>query len=150
LGGDKEEQKMSGILSDVFGAGGVAGAFKGIIDKFVPDANLKLQIQQEMDSVGSQLEQKAMDAATAQTSVNLEDAKSLDKYKSYARPTFLYLGLVIMALNYVLLPFVNYGLGIFHQPHVVMPDSSDVNYLVYGLLGIYGTQRTAEKIKGKA
>lgn len=141
---------MAGILSDIFGVGGVAGLFKGVVDKIVPDANLKLQLQQEMDAVGAQVEQKVLDAATAQTAVNLEDAKSLDKYKSYARPTYLYLGLVVMALNYVLLPFGNYILGMFNQPHIVMPDSSDVNYLVYGLLGIYGTQRTAEKIKGKA
>lgn len=144
---------MAGILSDVFGAGGVAGAFKGIIDKFVPDANLKLQIQQEMDSVGSQLEQKALDLANSQAAVNLADAQSLDKYKSYARPTYLYLGLVVMGMNYIIVPVANYLLGCLHQPHIVFPDSADVNYLVYGLLGIYGTHQTVEKVmgvKGKA
>lgn len=138
---------------DLSGFGAVASAAGSVINKvldFIPDPTLKAQAEAAAQAAANENIGKVLDNAMAQVGVNQTEAASLDKYKSYARPTFLYLGAVILGMRFLILPFTNLVLTWFHSPLIAMPDEGIIIELIFGLLGIYGTQRTVEKVKGVA
>src|SRR5208282_228718 len=91
----KERIRIMGI--DVFGIGAVGDLFKTVLEKFAPDANAKLALQQAHDAELSAAAQQAagieagkytadIDLLKKQLDVNLAEASNANLFISGARP----------------------------------------------------------------
>jgi hypothetical protein len=105
-----------GLLGNILG-GNLLTTVKGLIDDFHASPELKAQMQAAADANATQiqlaqtaLESKAQDTLARETeaaSANIRaDAASGDKYTSRARPSFVYVVLVILSCNYIVFPLV--------------------------------------------
>lgn len=75
----------------------IAGAVKGIIDKFVPDANEKLKMQLELATKEIVQEHERL---LAQINVNAEEAKNPSIFVAGWRPAIGWICAIALALNY--------------------------------------------------
>ncbi len=79
----------------------------------------------------------------AQIEVNKIEASSDDKFKSYGRPAFVWMGVLVCLNTYIVVPYLEaFGL------HVPMIDPAYIMSLVTGLLGL-GAMRSYDKAKEK-
>ncbi len=115
-----------GVLQNILG-GNLVDSVKGIIGEFhlSPEDKAKFQAavdenQKEIQLAQLALEGKAQDELAREVeaaSANIRaEAASGDKYTSRARPSFLYVMLGILAVNYVAFPLVG-------KPPLVFPDA---------------------------
>lgn len=132
-------------VGDIFGAGGIAGFAKDILDKFVPDpqakqaAMLKLADNQiELQRMSDDLETKLNDIAGQNIRA---DAMSGDKFTQRARPTFMYIVEAILAFNYIGIPITKL-FGAKVEP-ITLPG--DLLTLFGVCVTGYVLSRTAEK-----
>lgn len=124
----------------------IAGAVKGIIDKFVPDANEKLKMQLELATKEIVQEHERL---LAQINVNAEEAKSTNWFVAGARPAAMWvcvLGLAYQFLAYPFIVLICANAGVQNPPTL---DIGTLMTLLGGMLGI-GGMRTVEKIRGVA
>lgn len=124
----------------------IAGAVKGIIDKFVPDANEKLKMQLELATKEIVQEHERL---LAQINVNAEEAKSTNWFVAGARPAAMWvcvLGLAYQFLAYPFIVLICANAGAQNPPTL---DIGTLMTLLGGMLGI-GGMRTVEKIRGVA
>jgi Holin of 3TMs, for gene-transfer release len=143
---------MNPILAKLFGGGvdsigdvftKVVGAFKLSPEKAAEFEELKAKNAETLNEMDRQLQQKAMEyeaAAVQAASANIRaEASSGDKYTSRARPSFIYLMLLIFLCNYVVFPLIG-------KPPIVFPDPL---FWLFGscMLG-YTAARTWEKFMG--
>ena len=119
-----------------------------LIDKFWPDpataAAAKLELFKSQQSGELQILVNETLLAKAQIEVNLEEAKSPDRFVSGWRP---FIGWVCGAG--LLYQFLIYPILIAFLPKVVPLDMGTLITLLAGMLG-FGTLRTTEKLKGVA
>jgi len=115
-----------GVLQNILG-GNLLQGVKGLIDSFhlSPEDKAKFQAavdenQKEIQLAQLALESKAQDELAREVeaaSANIRaEAASGDKYTSRARPSFLYVMLGILTVNYVVFPLVG-------KPPLVFPDA---------------------------
>jgi len=69
-----------------------------------------------------------------------------DKYTKRARPTVLYLFIVIVSLNYCLFPFINHFLHAKNLPIISLP--AEAWQMFQWIFGVYGVGRSVEKMSG--
>lgn len=118
---------MSGWLSKLFGAGAVnfAEGVAGIVDRFVqtPEekAEFQLALEQLMQQRDSELEQTIRTELTTKERIMVAELQSGDNYTRRARPTLVYFGMVVIALNYVVLPWVGYFTDGLIPPALELP-----------------------------
>lgn len=114
------------ILDQILG-GNVGQLFKDVVGTFrlSPEDKQKFQAaiddnQKELALAQLNLEAKAQDELAREVeaaSTNIRaDAASGDKYTSRARPSFIYIMLVIMVCNYILFPLTG-------KPPLAFPDA---------------------------
>lgn len=149
-----------GLLGDLTGLGEAAGAVKGIaeavggvIEKVVPDPDLKAKLAHETElaliNQAGEL-QKAIDAAAAkQADINLEEAKSPSLFVSGWRPAAGWLCIVGIGYAALLQPIVSWISALFHGPAMPLVDGAALVSLLLALLGL-GTMRSYEKTQGVA
>jgi hypothetical protein len=96
------------IISDVFGAGGIASLAQTIIERFVPDPAAKAQALQQLQANQLELVKMQDDLETKLNDVagqNIRaDASSGDKFTQRARPLFMYMVEAILGFNYIGVP----------------------------------------------
>ena len=115
----------------------------GIIDKFVEDKDLKLQLQHEIETA-------MQNANLAQLEVNKVEATHKSIFVAGWRPFVGWVCGVAMSYHFILAPLVQFGfaLGGIDQD---LPefDFSQLSTVLMGMLGLGGL-RTFEKMKGVA
>lgn len=105
------------ILTTLFSAtaGKVINAAGSVIDRFVhsPDeaAQMKLEFAQLIEARDSELEETIRAEMDAKARVIEAELKQGDKFTKRARPSVVYGGLLLVAINHVALPWIAYFTG---------------------------------------
>jgi len=127
-----------------------------LVDKLFPDpaaaANAKMELM-KLEQAGALAELAAnTDLAKGQQAINLEEAKSASLFVSGARPFIMWTCGVAFAYHFVLQPFLAFAISNYYGKMVLLPaiDMETIGYTLSGMLGIGGTFRTIEKVKGVA
>lgn len=140
---------------DLTGIGAVADAAKDIANKFFPD---KTEIEKAQIALEMQDRMNAYKLSSAQTDINLEEAKSTNWFVAGWRPAIGWTCAAGLAYQFLFMPIFNgllNGLLLLagHQaltvPLFIELDISTLMTCVGGLLGL-GTLRTVEKVKSVA
>ncbi len=111
-----------------------------LLDKFIPDADTKVQLAHDIATMG---EKHAQDLAIAQIAVNTAAAAHKNMFVAGARPATLW----ICNLGLLWSVFLQPILSIWFIVPVV--DTTLLMTMLGGLLG-FGTMRMTEKLKGVA
>jgi hypothetical protein len=133
------------IISQLFGGGitGIGDAFKSIMGTFKLDPETKAKMEMAIEENKFQLAQMDADLTAKMQDIagqNIRaESTSGDKFTSRARPSFIYVMLGIIVMNYVVFPIMN-------RPAIVFPEAL---FWLFGscMLGYTGA-RTWEKIYG--
>jgi Holin of 3TMs, for gene-transfer release len=139
---------MAFSLTDILG-GSLGTAFKDIVSQFHMSPEDKAKFQAEIDANAAALavkqieyQQKLEDSyqvelTTASANIRAE-ASSGDKYTSRARPSFIYVMLLILTANFIVFPLLG-------KPALNFPDAL---FWLFGscMLGYTGA-RTWEKVQ---
>ena len=137
---------------DIAGIGSLATAAKGIVDKFWPD---KTEVEKALLAAQMQQSINEFKLATAQTDINLEEAKSPMWFVAGWRPFIGWVCGAGLAYDFVVRPISN-GLIqaiatlVGHTEQLTLFIALDTNVLMTclgGMLGL-GTLRTYEKAAG--
>lgn len=139
---------MAGVLSDIFGAGGVADLVGKVLDKIFPDPVEREKAQVRLAELAATGELEQLKAETAllqgQVEINKIDAASEDKYQSRWRPTVGWVCTIGLAYAVFrdLMDWVAMVAGYTGQfPDM---DTGTLISLLVALLGV-GTWRTWDK-----
>jgi hypothetical protein len=135
-------------------AGAVSGIFTTVLNKIVPDANLKLQLQQAHDAevaaaatqaaqIQSQENQAEIDLLKKQLDVDLAQAGNANLFVSGARPFAMWL----LTISVVVLSF---GLLYLNAIGKTIGEYFEVFFALLGFLGALFGIHTYERHKGVA
>ena len=130
----------------------VADVVNNVIDKLVPDKNAAEKAKQELTA---QLQTAVLAAEQSQLDIDKEEAKSPSVFVSGWRPAVAWVCAFGFAWQFVLQPFITYGLSIYstYNSHPIPPppvlDTTQMMTLLLALLGL-GGMRTVEKVQGVA
>ena len=113
----------------------------GILDKFVVDKDLKMQLQHELET--------AMHSANlAQLEVNKAEAAHKSIFVAGWRPFVGWVCGVALAYHFILAPLLQFGFAIGGiEQELPEFDFSQLSTVLMGMLGLGGL-RTFEKMKG--
>ena len=115
------------------------GPVVGLLDKFIPDADLRTKLAHE---VATMAESHAQEIALAQIKVNEADAKG-NWFQSSWRPATAWVCVLGFFVNFLVSPLCA-GFGI----DIPQADTATMLPVLMGMLGLAG-MRTAERLKGK-
>jgi len=125
----------------------IIGPVTDLLSKAIPDADTRMKLAAEIDSLASR---QATDIAKAQLAVNKEEAASGSLFVAGWRPFIGWTCGLAFCMNFILIPFGNFALAVSGSD-VVVPgiDLATMMPVLLGMLGLGGL-RTAEKMKGVA
>jgi len=138
---------------DLTGLGGVASFAENLVDRFFPPDATPEQRAKMAEAISSEVANR--DAA--KSSIMVEELKQQDKFTKRARPTVVYGGLGMIALNYVFFPMIGRVVGYFQDPTqleqimpLIQPLALPGEFWAAwgGVVGTWVLGRSAEKIKG--
>ena len=115
------------------------GPIAGLLDKFIPDADLKSKLAHQ---VANMAETHAQEIALAQIKVNEAEAKG-NWFQSSWRPLTGYVCVLGFMVNFLVSPICA-GFGII----IPQADTGTMLPVLMGMLGL-GGMRTVERLKGK-
>jgi hypothetical protein len=115
------------------------GPIAGLLDKFIPDADLKSKLAHE---VATMAESHAQEIALAQIKVNEAEAKG-NWFQSSWRPATAWVCVLGFFVNFLVSPICA-GFGI----DIPQADTATMLPVLMGMLGL-GSMRTIERLKGK-
>lgn len=127
-----------------------------IIDKLIPDPEAKAAALLELKKLEQTGELAQLQAdtqiATAQTDVNKIEATNTNIFVSGWRPAVGWCCAIAFFYNYVLQPFLAFAIGNYKGAPAILPtiDMEVIGWTLAGMLGLGGSMRTVEKIKGVA
>jgi hypothetical protein len=137
--------------------GGIVETVAGVVDDLVTTDKERLDAEIELRKLG--IEELKVDAGLAggQIEVNKIDAASEDKFTRRWRPAIGWVGVLAMAYQFVIYPFLTWGWALMQAkawvpvtlPPPPMLDTDALWVILTGILGL-GTARTIEKFKGMA
>lgn len=136
---------LLGIVSPIVGK---------ILDK-IPDAGEREKARLEFELKMAENEMKIFELVSKgnekQAEINLEEAKSNDKFKSYWRPAIAWVCVSAFAWTYVIQPVATFAAGLFGVAVPELPrfDMGEMMPLLMGLLGLVGA-RSWDKKNGTA
>jgi len=106
------------------------------------EAKRKLMlVQLEMQAKSQEIEAQIIGA---KRDVIVAELQQDDNYTKRARPTVVYAGLVVLALNNIILPWIAYFAGSVTLPPIDIP--AEFWYGWTGITGVYAFTRGQEKI----
>lgn len=115
----------------------------GILDKFVEDKDLKLQLQHEIETA-------MQNANLAQLEVNKVEATHKSIFVAGWRPFVGWVCGVAMSYHFIIAPLVQFGFALGGVDQELPEfDFSQLSTVLMGMLGLGGL-RTFEKMKGVA
>ena len=127
----------------------VGNIAKPVID-LIDKSNLTKQEKQE---ITLKMQEFQIEALKEANKLNILDSQSTSKYRSFARPTFLYLfyALILLSLPIGLLNYLNNDFYLALVDGMKTYLSIIPEYMITGFLtiiGVLGVGRTIEKING--
>lgn len=161
-----------GVLSGVTGESirgtisGLGEAIRNIGDEFnfsgEEKAQFNVAVNQAVERYGSQIEETHRMEMDAKKEVIVAELNQGDNYTKRARPTVIYFGLLAIAVNYMLIPAIVIGFGLWNtgidalyvtaadgsvtvKPLVQLTLPPDFWWAWGGITGTYVVGRTAEK-----
>lgn len=141
----------------MFGWDDVINTGLKIIDKVIPDPAQKAEAQLKLMQLQQAGEFKEMEMRLAelktQTDINLEQAKSTDRFVSGPRPFLMWVGGFGVAYQWLIVPLFSFVYTLYTGHALpVDPPVMDSNLMVMlgGLMGIQIGARSYEKVKGVA
>jgi hypothetical protein len=134
---------MPGVL-DV-----LIGPVSAILDKFIPDADKKMQAKLELAKLADAAASREHDEMMGQIATNTEEAKHGTMFVAGWRPFIGWTGGVGLAYSFVVEPIMSWvaKVGFGYVGTFPAVDTSSLMVLVTGMLG-FGGLRTYEKFKG--
>lgn len=111
-----------------------------VIDKVIPDPAQKAQLQLDLAKLADAEAQRDHEAEMGQIEVNKVEAASASIFVAGWRPAVGWVCGGALAYSTILAPLFHLG----------MPDLDFLQNVLLGILGLTGTMRTVEKIKGVA
>ena len=140
---------MSGWLSKLF-SGSIVEIGEGIAsiaDRFIQSADEKAVFRLEMERLlqarDAELEATIRTELQSKERIMVAELQSGDSYTRRARPTMAYFGMVVILLNYIILPWAGYFLKEGVPPPIVMP--AEFWYAWAGVVGVWSIGRTMER-----
>lgn len=132
-------------MVDITGLGAVASFAEDVVDKIFPD-----KVAQAKDREAFILQARTLDiqAAASQTAVNQAEAANASIFVAGWRPFIGWACGVIFVYHFLVIPLIVTIMAAKGTPLPPLPqfDVDTVKNVLEGLLGIYGTQRTIEKM----
>ena len=125
-----------------------------LVEKYIPSAEDRAKLQVELLQLQQNQQLKELVAqlqiATAQSQVNLAEAQSTEKFKSYWRPFVGWICASGLFFQFVFAPTATWVSALFGKT-IVFPtlDGNTLMTLLFGMLGL-GAYRTVEKVRGVA
>ncbi len=143
-----------GFLDNLFGGKGGVGGIVGAVGQVINDlhtsedekAQAKLELQKIINARREVAEATYRAELDARKQVLVAELQHGDAYTKRARPTIIYVGLAVIVLNYVVLPWLT-RLGGPGLPPIDLPDA--FWYAWSGVAGAYALGRSYEKATGK-
>ena len=137
------EQERKGILRlSIVNA--LIGPVSGLLDKFIPDADERAKLAHEIATMG---EKHAQEAMLAQLEINKAEAQTGSIFIGGWRPAAAWVCVFGMAMNYIITPLANFGLGLAgSEINLPLIDTSTMMPVLLGMLGLAGA-RSVEKIQ---
>lgn len=121
------------------------GPVSAILDKVIPDTNLKEKLSHE---IATMAERHTQEQVMAQIEVNKIEAAHNSMFVAGWRPAIGWICALGMAGNFLIIPFVNMALEIFETGvEIPLIALSEMMPVLMGMLGL-GAMRTFEKTKG--
>jgi hypothetical protein len=123
-----------------------------VLDRIIPDVaereKAKIELQLKLAEQEGELMKALIQSDVAQAEINKKDAESGDRFKSYARPTAIWICVSGFAFS-VFMPYISWGLSLLGVQIISPPPlpSEVLNTMLFGLLGL-GAYRTYEKKNG--
>ena len=113
----------------------------GILDKFVEDKDLKMQLQHELETA-------LHSANMAQIEVNKAEATHKSIFVAGWRPSLGWVCSLAMLYHFILAPMIQFGFALGGVEQALPEfDFSQLSTVLMGMLGLGGL-RTFEKMKG--
>ena len=120
------------------------GPVSGLLDKFIPDADERAKLAHEIATMG---EKHAQEAMLAQLEINKAEAQTGSIFIGGWRPAAAWVCVFGMAMNYIITPLANFGLGLAgSEINLPLIDTSTMMPVLLGMLGLAGA-RSVEKIQ---
>lgn len=130
--------------------GGIIKPITDLIDNLSTSDEEKLTLKNKLMDIQNQANAKLLEYEStivkAKADIMVAELQQTDNYTKRARPTVIYGGLVILAINHVILPWVTFFQGMV-LPAIVLPDAFWIAW--GGICGVYAFGRTKEKIVDK-
>lgn len=140
---------MSGWLSKLF-SGSIMEIGEGIAsiaDRFIQSADEKAAFRLEMEKLlqarDAELEATIRTELQAKERVMVAELQSGDSYTRRARPTMAYFGMLVILLNYIVLPWAGYWFKEGIPPPLTLP--AEFWYAWAGVVGVWSIGRTMER-----
>lgn len=123
----------------------LVGPISSILDKVIPDKDLKEKLSHE---IATMAERHAQEQAMAQIEVNKVEAAHNSMFVAGWRPAIGWICALGMAGNFIVIPFANMALELW-DTNVVVPmiELETMMPVLMGMLGL-GAMRSFEKTKG--
>lgn len=136
-----------GVLPLVIGP--VAEIINNVIDRVFPDADKQAEDRAKLLLAAQQID---ADIAKGQMAINQVEAAHSSLFVAGARPFIMWTCGVAFAYHYVLQPLLAFTISNYTGRMVLLPaiDMEVIGYTLTGMLGIGGSFRTIEKIRGVA
>lgn len=120
-----------------------------LVEKFIPDPNLRAQLQLQLLQLQASEEFKQLETEVAlaqgQTDINKQEASSGSLFVAGARPAILWVCAGALFSQYILRPFVIWGFAVAGATPPTLPGLDDHLWeLMTGMLGMAGW-RTVDK-----
>ena len=121
------------------------------IDRFVTTDGEKMELQLALEELlqkrDSEIEETARKELEAKMQIIVAELKQDDKFTKRARPSIIYVGLVVIVFNYALVPAVLRIAGLWHPDINMAPLAlpSEFWWAWGGITSTYAVGRSAEK-----
>ncbi len=137
---------ISNILSD--SSSNLLSNMANVADQFITTGDEKQAFKLQMESLvqqrESQIEQTLRAELGAKREVVASELRQDDKYTKRARPTLVYFGLLMIAINHMIFPILARFFDIDSNPLPPLPLEFWVGWS--GIVGTWSIGRSAEKI----
>lgn len=128
-----------------------------LVDRLVPDPTKQAELQAVIEQAIAERDKNLISAMQQQDSqqaaINLAEAQGNDRFSSRWRPALAWIGVLALAYQFLIAPFVTWVLailGVYFDvtiPVPIMASTDQLWPLLTGLLGI-GSMRTIERTQG--
>jgi hypothetical protein len=131
---------LKGILSG--GLSGIANGVARIMDSNLSKSEKDLEVRKLMAAEAEGVHEEIVAELAAKERVLIAELGQGDSYTKRARPTVVYAGLGLLALNHVLLPWISHYAGTA-PPQIDLPTEFWIGWS--GIVATWSIGRTMEK-----